>query len=86
MQLKAIRYQSKLNYVPYDIDDEGKRLLLMSHCKKLALAFGSLDTDAGSTIKITKNLRICLDCFVVACRLTIEEGYLICKSTSHLFT
>jgi pentatricopeptide repeat protein len=73
-QLKAIGYQPKLNSVPYDIDDEGKRLLLMSHSEKLALAFGLLNTDADSTIKIMKNLRICEDCHIVMCGVSKVTG------------
>ncbi|AET04218.1 putative tetratricopeptide-like helical domain, DYW domain-containing protein [Medicago truncatula] len=66
-RLKCTGYQPKLNSVPYDIDDEGKRCLLVSHSEKLALAYGLLSTDAGSTIKIMKNLRICEDCHIVMC-------------------
>jgi hypothetical protein len=73
-RLKAIGYQPKLNSVPYDIDDEGKRLLLMSHSEKLALAFGLLNTDADSTIKIMKNLRICEDCHIVMCGVSKVTG------------
>ncbi|KAL5053799.1 hypothetical protein RYX36_034481 [Vicia faba] len=73
-RLKAIGYQPKLNSVPYDIDDEGKRLLLMSHSEKLALAYGLLNTDAGSTIKIMKNLRICEDCHIVMCAASKDTG------------
>lgn len=73
-RLKAIGYQPKLNSVPYDIDDEGKRLLLMAHSEKLALAFGLLSTDAGSTIKIMKNLRICEDCHIVMCGASKVTG------------
>lgn len=73
-RLKAIGYRPNLGSVPYDIDDEGKRLLLMAHSEKLALAFGLLNTDAGSTIKIMKNLRICEDCHIVMCRASKVTG------------
>ncbi|XP_061356119.1 pentatricopeptide repeat-containing protein At5g44230 [Gastrolobium bilobum] len=66
-RLKAIGYQPNLSSVPYDINDKEKRLLLMAHSEKLALAFGLLSNDAGSTIKIMKNLRICEDCHTVMC-------------------
>ncbi|WVZ23792.1 hypothetical protein V8G54_002336 [Vigna mungo] len=66
-RLKGIGYQPNLSSVLYDVNDDEKRLLLMSHSEKLALAFGLLSTDAGSTIKIMKNLRICKDCHVVMC-------------------
>lgn len=66
-RLKAIGYQPNLSSVPYDVSDNEKRHLLMAHSEKLALAFGLLRTDAGSTIKIMKNLRICEDCHIVMC-------------------
>ncbi|CAJ1938601.1 unnamed protein product [Sphenostylis stenocarpa] len=66
-RLKGIGYQPNLSSVPYDINDKEKRLLLMAHSEKLALAFGLLSTDAGSAVKIMKNLRICEDCHIVMC-------------------
>ncbi|KAL2343301.1 hypothetical protein Fmac_004586 [Flemingia macrophylla] len=73
-RLKDIGYQPNLGAVPYGIDDEEKRLLLMNHSEKLALAFGLLSTDAGSTIKIMKNLRICVDCHIVFCGASKVTG------------
>ncbi|XP_028759632.1 pentatricopeptide repeat-containing protein At5g44230 [Neltuma alba] len=66
-RLKATGYQPNLGSVPYDVSDEEKKRILMTHSEKLALAYGLLNTDAGSTIKIMKNLRICEDCHVVMC-------------------
>lgn len=34
----------------------------MGHSERLAIAFGLLSTPAGSLIRITKNLRVCVDC------------------------
>ncbi|KAK7359226.1 hypothetical protein VNO77_01178 [Canavalia gladiata] len=73
-RLEAVGYQPKLSSVPYDINDKEKRLLLMAHSEKLALAFGLLSTDAGSTIKIMKNLRICEDCHIVMCGASKVTG------------
>ncbi|GAU12535.1 hypothetical protein TSUD_182490 [Trifolium subterraneum] len=42
--------------------EEQKELSLEVHSEKLALAFGLISTRAGTTIKIVKNLRVCLDC------------------------
>ncbi|ESW31432.1 hypothetical protein PHAVU_002G237800 [Phaseolus vulgaris] len=66
-RLKGIGYIPNLSSVLYDVNDDEKKLLLMAHSEKLALAFGLLSTDAGSTIKIMKNLRICKDCHIVMC-------------------
>ena len=32
------------------------------HCEKLALAFGVLNSTSGGPLRVTKNLRICIDC------------------------
>nr|CAN84077.1 hypothetical protein VITISV_032319 [Vitis vinifera] len=66
-RLKYLGYQPNLSSVAYDIIDEEKKRLLMSHSEKLALAFGLLTTNAGCTIRIVKNLRICEDCHSVMC-------------------
>lgn len=39
-------------------EDDG----LCGHAEKLALAFGLLNTPAGTTLHVTKNLRMCSDC------------------------
>ncbi|KAI9075778.1 hypothetical protein K1719_042264 [Acacia pycnantha] len=66
-RLKATGYHPNIGSVPYDVSDEEKKRILMTHSEKLALAYGLLNTDAGSIIKIMKNLRICEDCHSVMC-------------------
>jgi hypothetical protein len=66
-RLKAHGYQPILSSVTYDISDEEKKRILMHHSEKLALAYGLLSTDAGCTIKIMKNIRICEDCHAFMC-------------------
>jgi hypothetical protein len=66
-RLKAQGYQPILSSVTYDISDEEKKRLLMHHSERLALAYGLLGTDAGCTIKIMKNIRICEDCHAFMC-------------------
>ncbi|XP_065877862.1 pentatricopeptide repeat-containing protein At5g44230 [Euphorbia lathyris] len=65
--LEGSGYQPYLNSVPYDVADEEKRRILMTHSEKLALAFGLISMNPGSTIRIMKNLRICEDCHLVMC-------------------
>lgn len=58
----------KEGYVPdtsevlHDVDEEYKRNLLFNHSEKLAIAFGIISTPEGSTICVTKNIRVCIDC------------------------
>ncbi|KAI4317458.1 hypothetical protein L6164_025325 [Bauhinia variegata] len=73
-RLKAVGYQPNLSSVPYDVTDDQKRRVLMTHSEKLALAYGLLSTDAGSTIKIMKNIRICEDCHIVMCAASKVTG------------
>ncbi|KAJ4958129.1 hypothetical protein NE237_025240 [Protea cynaroides] len=61
-RLKLAGYKPNLSSVVYDLSDNEKEQLLMTHSEKLALVFGLLTTSAGSSIRIVKNLRICEDC------------------------
>ncbi|KAI3802572.1 hypothetical protein L1987_30710 [Smallanthus sonchifolius] len=45
-----------------DISDEEKEGNLNYHSEKLALAYGILKSSPGSEIRVSKNLRICIDC------------------------
>ncbi|KAL8516425.1 hypothetical protein ACS0TY_014905 [Phlomoides rotata] len=55
-------------YVPdtrlalYDLEDEEKESEVWCHSEKIALAFGLIALPPGVPIRITKNLRICVDC------------------------
>lgn len=52
--------------VLFDIDEEEKQTALRYHGEKLAIAFGLLNTAAGTTIRVINNLRVCNDCHSVA--------------------
>ncbi|CAA0838783.1 Putative pentatricopeptide repeat-containing protein [Striga hermonthica] len=55
-------------YVPdtnsdlHDVDEEQKKYVLSTHSERLAIAFGVVSTPHGTTIRVTKNLRVCVDC------------------------
>lgn len=36
--------------------------LLCGHCEKLAIAFGLISSPPGTTLRVSKNLRMCADC------------------------
>ncbi|CAN0861578.1 Pentatricopeptide repeat-containing protein At5g44230 [Linum grandiflorum] len=65
--MEANGYQQNLSSIPYSVSDEEKRSVLMTHSEKLALAFGLLSSEPGSTIRIMKNIRICDDCHLFMC-------------------
>ncbi|XP_031251479.1 pentatricopeptide repeat-containing protein ELI1, chloroplastic [Pistacia vera] len=63
--LKAEGYAPKTDIVLHDIEEEQKEQSLEVHSEKLAIAFGLISTQPGTTVKIVKNLRVCLDCHAV---------------------
>ncbi|KAF8397563.1 hypothetical protein HHK36_016483 [Tetracentron sinense] len=60
-KMKAAGYVPDTNSI-HDVEDDVKEQLLNSHSEKLAIAFGLINTSAGTTIHIRKNLRVCGDC------------------------
>ncbi|GAU23270.1 hypothetical protein TSUD_281630 [Trifolium subterraneum] len=42
--------------------EDEKVKILRSHSEKLAISFGLLNTAKGTTLRVCKNLRICVDC------------------------
>ncbi|KAM1468427.1 hypothetical protein ACFX2I_033388 [Malus domestica] len=60
--VEASGYVPDTSCVLRDVDEPMKVRLLWGHSERLAIAFGLLNTPAGSLIRITKNLRVCVDC------------------------
>lgn len=52
-------YLPDTGFVWQDVDQEE---ILCNHSEKLAVAFGILNLNGGSSIRVFKNLRICGDC------------------------
>ncbi|MCO5558464.1 hypothetical protein L7F22_012047 [Adiantum nelumboides] len=44
------------------MSDKAKEDSLCGHCERLAISFGILHTGPGTTIRVSKNLRVCADC------------------------
>ncbi|KAJ8448000.1 hypothetical protein Cgig2_028876 [Carnegiea gigantea] len=72
----------KAGYVPvlemdlHDVEKSEKELLLLHHSEKLAVAFALIATPAGASIRVKKNLRICVDChtaFKFICKMVSRE-------------
>ncbi|KAL8223692.1 hypothetical protein R6Q57_019167 [Mikania cordata] len=63
--LKDHGYNPQTNIVLHDFGENERAWSLEVHSEKLAIAYGLISTKAGSTIKIVKNLRVCLDCHEV---------------------
>ncbi|XP_009631335.1 pentatricopeptide repeat-containing protein At1g11290, chloroplastic [Nicotiana tomentosiformis] len=60
-RIKAAGYIPDTDSI-HDVEDDVQEQLLKSHSEKLAISFGLLNTSAGTTIHIRKNLRVCGDC------------------------
>lgn len=64
-EVEALGYAADTSCILRDVDEAMKMKLLWRHSERLAIAFGLLSTPGGSTIRLTKNLRVCLDCHEV---------------------
>ncbi|KAF7103147.1 hypothetical protein CFC21_104175 [Triticum aestivum] len=62
VDIKAAGFVPDLSCVLHDVDDEQKERMLLGHSEKLAVTFGLMNTPPGLTIRVMKNLRICVDC------------------------
>ncbi|KAK9690505.1 hypothetical protein RND81_09G132900 [Saponaria officinalis] len=65
MKLQETGYVPDKASVLHDVDDEEKEMILRAHSEKLAVAFGIMNTVAGTKIHVIKNLRVCGDCNTV---------------------
>ncbi|CAD5192032.1 unnamed protein product [Musa acuminata subsp. malaccensis] len=61
-ELKLAGYAVDTEMASYDLEEEEKEMAVMHHSEKLALAFGLVRAQHGSTVRIVKNLRMCVDC------------------------
>ncbi|KAJ0976190.1 hypothetical protein J5N97_018155 [Dioscorea zingiberensis] len=61
-ELKFAGYVPDTSEVFLDMSEEAKESSVYQHSEKLAIAFGLLNSENGVTIRIVKNLRICVDC------------------------
>jgi pentatricopeptide repeat protein len=55
-------YVPVTEFVLHDVEEESKVFHLCHHSEKLAIAFGLINTDPGTPLRIMKNLRVCEDC------------------------
>ncbi|KAL8232319.1 hypothetical protein R6Q57_002097 [Mikania cordata] len=61
-RVKEEGFKSVTELVLMDISEEEKEGNLNYHSEKLALAYGILKSSPGSEIRVSKNLRTCIDC------------------------
>ena len=61
-QLKIAGYVVEISSDSHNLGTQEKERVLSYHSEKLAIAFGVLSTPPGTTIRLSKNLRTCVDC------------------------
>ncbi|KAH0465745.1 hypothetical protein IEQ34_005848 [Dendrobium chrysotoxum] len=61
-QMKDAGYVPEIKCVLHDIDKESREEALLYHSERLALAYALMTTPARQTVRIMKNLRVCVDC------------------------
>lgn len=61
-------YVAETKFVMHNVQEAEKVQMLYGHSERLAIAYGLLKSPGGTTIRITKNLRVCGDCHVF-CKL-----------------
>ncbi|KAH7440418.1 hypothetical protein KP509_04G106200 [Ceratopteris richardii] len=63
--------------------DEQKEASLCVHAEKLAIAFGLLNTPEGTTLRVSKNLRMCFECHSTSKLITkVERREIILRDSS----
>lgn len=61
-EMEVLGYVPDTKVVLHDLDEEDKTHMLNLHSEKLAIVFGLISTNSGTTLRVVKNLRICPDC------------------------
>lgn len=61
-RLKEVGFVPDTESVLHDLNYEDKEEMLCNHSERLAIAYGLISTPPGTTLRITKNLRACVNC------------------------
>ncbi|XP_076935253.1 pentatricopeptide repeat-containing protein At3g03580-like [Bidens hawaiensis] len=81
-------YVPNLKSVFHDVNEDEKRDILCGHSERLAIAFGLLNTKAGTRLQVMKNLRVCEDCHTVTKYISkiVQREFLVRDANRfHLF-
>ncbi|KAM1015891.1 hypothetical protein FF2_044993 [Malus domestica] len=85
LQLKEAGYKPDTASVFYDVEEKVKEKMLWDHSERLAIAFALINTQPGTTIRITKNLRVCNDCHTVTKMISMLMNREIIMRDIHRF-
>ncbi|XP_057854721.2 pentatricopeptide repeat-containing protein At1g08070, chloroplastic-like [Cryptomeria japonica] len=73
-EMKESGYFPDSGHVLNDVEEEEKEFFLSHHSEKLAIAFGLLNITSGTTIRVVKNLRVCVDCHTATKFISMITG------------
>ncbi|XP_015966409.1 pentatricopeptide repeat-containing protein At3g14330 [Arachis duranensis] len=59
---KKVGYVPDTEVVLHDINEEMKTMWVCGHSERLAAVYALINTGEGMPVRITKNLRVCVDC------------------------
>ncbi|PIA45158.1 hypothetical protein AQUCO_01700593v1 [Aquilegia coerulea] len=61
-KMRSLGYLADKNVVLRDVEEEEKEEMVGTHSEKLAIGFALIMSEAGTVIRVVKNLRVCGDC------------------------
>ncbi|CDY26156.1 BnaA06g12610D [Brassica napus] len=61
-EIGKMGYRPDTSSVQHELSEEEKIEQLRGHSEKLAITYGLIRTSEGTTLRVYKNLRICVDC------------------------
>ncbi|KAF5176673.1 Pentatricopeptide repeat-containing protein [Thalictrum thalictroides] len=61
-KMRSLGYVADTNFVLRDVEGEEKEEMVGTHSEKLAIGFALIMSEAGTVIRVVKNLRVCGDC------------------------
>ncbi|KAF9621059.1 hypothetical protein IFM89_016083 [Coptis chinensis] len=62
VRLRQVGYIPMTGNLLLDLEEEEKETAIHRHSEKLAIAFGLINSEPGTKIRVVKNLRVCDDC------------------------
>lgn len=62
--MEEIGYVPRTEVVLHDVSEETKAIWVCGHSERLATVFALIHSASGTPIRITKNLRVCVDCHI----------------------
>lgn len=81
-QMKKEGYAPRVDLVLGPMSREKKEEFLCGHSEKLAIAFGLISLPQGTTIRVSKNLRMCGDCHNTSKMISeMEKREILVKDT-----